>query len=189
MSAPYQRPANTGGSAQRNRAGALQTAVGTFLTLLALAGNGCGSDGNGMIPTPVPTVQPGANTTGGATTGGGAPTIVPLGDWGGRGIKLTVTNTGGLVDYHCGAGTITQPMVLSSTGHFDVTGTTLNLYPVGGRPPFSTHYMGVVVGNTMTLMEATTDYDGSVSNQTFSLNYGQGTDPGLGSSCPHRSRG
>ena len=47
---------------------------------------------------------------------------LPLGDWGGVGIQLTVTATGGEAEFDCATGTIDVPLT-AVDGHFDAEGT------------------------------------------------------------------
>lgn len=56
------------------------------------------------------------------TTARGTSTPVPLGAWGGRGIRLVLTATGGSVEYDCAAGVITAPLVAGGGGTFEAGG-------------------------------------------------------------------
>jgi hypothetical protein len=48
---------------------------------------------------------------------------VALGVWGGDHVNLVVTDAGGALEYDCAHGTIDQPLVIDSSGRFDLAGT------------------------------------------------------------------
>jgi hypothetical protein len=83
------------------------------------------------------------------------PQRVSAGTWGGTGVALQVTESGGTVDYDCAHGTISEPLVLGDGGRFDVKGLHYREHggPVregenGGQP---VRYIGQVTGDIMTL--------------------------------------
>src|SRR6266404_4607647 len=47
---------------------------------------------------------------------------VAVGDWGGRHIRLSVTERGATIEYDCANGTIEEPLLLGRDGRFDVRG-------------------------------------------------------------------
>lgn len=97
---------------------------------------------------------------------------VPIGVWGGVDITLTVTASGATLQRPCANGTISQPMTLDGSGHFDVPGT----YVVTGPGPSATHparYTGTTDGHTMTLTILQTDNGQMVG--PFTLTFGQVT--------------
>ena len=106
---------------------------------------------------------------------GGPPTspggTVPLGIWGGVDIALTVTATGATLQQVCADGTISQPMTLDASGHFDVPGT----YDVTAGPTFRhpARYTGTTDGHTMTLTIVQTDNGQMVG--PFTLTFGRVT--------------
>jgi hypothetical protein len=73
----------------------------------------------------------------------GSDHAVPRGHWGGLTIDMDVTDQGGAVVLCCFRATIDEPMVLDSSGRFDVMGQE----SFGQR----FHYFGSVTGDTMTL--------------------------------------
>lgn len=79
------------------------------------------------------------------------------GTWGGTHIGLTLTPTGGLLDYDCGAGTIAGPLILAPGGEFRAVGThtpgTGGPERMGeGRPSYPADYRGRIIGDRMTLV-------------------------------------
>jgi hypothetical protein len=86
---------------------------------------------------------------------GGQPRRASSGSWGGTGVALEVTESGGKLDYDCAHGTISAPLVLDGDGRFDVKGLHYREHggPVregenGGQP---VRYIGQVTGDAMTL--------------------------------------
>lgn len=78
------------------------------------------------------------------------------GEWGGRGVNLTLTETGGTLAYDCAAGTITGPVHPDSNGEFRAKGTheafTAGPQDSDAKPPIvAAHYVGSVSGATMIL--------------------------------------
>ena len=96
---------------------------------------------------------------------------VPLGDWGGVDIALTVTASGGTLQRLCASGTISRPMTLDGTGRFDAPG----IYVVTAGPSVMhpARYTGTTDGHTMTLTIVQTDNGQTVG--IFTLTYGQVT--------------
>ena len=92
---------------------------------------------------------------------------VAVGDWGGRNIRLSVTENGATIEYDCANGTIEQPLLLDRDGRFDVRGT-VQLETGGavtgisiqeeGKPATAApdsaraRYRGQVRGRTMSLL-------------------------------------
>ncbi|MDQ2732194.1 MAG: hypothetical protein M3Y56_11090 [Armatimonadota bacterium] len=129
--------------------------VTVLLALVAVAGAGCGSSGGG---------------SGGLTT-------VPEGSWAGIGIGLQVSRTTSVVTYGCGSGEIDGPLVLDSTGHFAVAGSTSPGSPIAvvNGPPaatFPTRYTGSTDGQTMQLTTMETLPSGVVTN-SYTLTFGK----------------
>lgn len=88
---------------------------------------------------------------------------VSIGVWGGKHIRMQVTEGGAQIEYDCASGSIDQPLLLDSKGGFEVTGTHVREQggPVrmeGGtdrsRPA---RFTGSVNGKTMTLTVTLTD--------------------------------
>jgi hypothetical protein len=95
---------------------------------------------------------------------------VPIGEWGGEHVRLTVADTGAKVEFDCGHGSLDGPLTLDADGRFDVKGS---LVAEGGptrkddaanaRPA---RYSGHTDGKSMSL-EVT--LEGGESGGTFSL--------------------
>jgi hypothetical protein len=91
--------------------------------------------------------------------------------WGGTHIGLTVTASGGLLEYDCAEGRIDEPIVVRD-GRFDVRGVH---WPGQGGPigvdttrtPRPARYQGLVRGDRMTLIVTLTDTGESLG--TFTL--------------------
>ena len=114
-------------------------------------------------------------------TGPPASGRVATGPWGGDKISLTVTNSGGTLQQVCAQGTIDQPLMLDSSGRFDVTGmyTRQRGGPVRQGDSHPARFTGQTDGMTLTLTVMQTD-DGQVFGP-FSLRFGSVVDPGA---CP-----
>ena len=129
----------------------IATTGGTGTTAAATATTRAG--GAALTTTAGATTTAGPTTTRPATTGA----TVPVGTWGGKGIQLNVTATGGTVEYDCAAGVISTPLTLGPTGAFDATGTHRNSTggPVGPSTPtpraLAARYTGAVTGSQMRL--------------------------------------
>jgi hypothetical protein len=75
--------------------------------------------------------------------------IVPRGQWGGLTLDLYLTDTGGAIVMCCAQVALDQPVVLDTSGRFDVIGTVTAsaFFEVGRRM----RYFGTVSGNSMIL--------------------------------------
>lgn len=86
-----------------------------------------------------------------------AQTPVPAGEWGGKGIKLTVTSAGANIEYDCAAGTIDERLLTDASGKFVAAGR--HAFGQGGprekgeRPSkrHAARYEGTRDANTMRL--------------------------------------
>lgn len=78
---------------------------------------------------------------------------VPPGNWGGPSVNLTVTASGGTIEFDCGRGSVDQPMVLDSNGRFDVAGTFIREGGPAKENPdrIPARYIGRTDGKTMAL--------------------------------------
>jgi hypothetical protein len=100
---------------------------------------------------------------------------VPNGVWGGKGIQLTVKDSGAAVDYGCESGTIDEPLRTDSRGKFSVRGT--HVFGSGGPrdpgaaapKPHSARYEGVRNGDTIQLTVYLPDLDRKVGEFTLEL--------------------
>jgi len=105
----------------------------------------------------------------------GFPSRVPLGNWGGPHAGMVVSDSGAEIEYDCGAGRISVPMVLDSRGDFDLPGLYIReAGPVPANdsllPKFAARYTGHTDGRTLSFtMTVTGD---SVPPQTFTLQFG-----------------
>ncbi len=85
------------------------------------------------------------------------PAGVPLtGQWGGTHVGLTLTATGGTLEYDCAAGTIAGPLTVRADGSFEAQGS--HTPGSGGpeivgqvRPAYGARYSGMVRGDRMIL--------------------------------------
>ena len=78
------------------------------------------------------------------------------GEWGGRGINLTLTADGGTIDYGCAQGTLTGAVHPNDNGEFTATGTHEAFTPgpqnADAKPAkVGAQYVGSVSGSTMIL--------------------------------------
>ena len=78
------------------------------------------------------------------------------GDWGGRGLNLTLTADGGTLEYDCAAGTIKGAIHPNNNGEFTATGTHEAFTPgpqdADAKPAgVAANYVGSVSGSTMIL--------------------------------------
>ena len=83
-------------------------------------------------------------------------------EWGGDHVGLTVSATGGVLEYDCASGTIDQPIVAATTGNFVAQGT----HTIGHGGPIMVgeipdrhpaRYEGWTDGEKMTLSVTITD--------------------------------
>jgi hypothetical protein len=103
------------------------------------------------------------------------PERVATGPWGGPNMEIEVTDTGARVDYSCGRGRITQPLVLGTGGRIDVKGTYVKEHPgpqredEDGEEGLPARYIGRVEGRTMTLTVTLPDTKEDVGTFTLTL--------------------
>jgi len=75
--------------------------------------------------------------------------------WGGMHVTLENSERGATLEFDCGTGTIREPILLDSAGHFDVAGSYNREGPgpvrQGVQTDSSARYSGTVTGDTMTL--------------------------------------
>jgi len=110
-----------------------------------------------------------------ATCPGDIPSRLPNGNWGGEHMALVVTDSGATIEYDCAAGTITGPLMLDGSGHFDWRGVH---YPGHGgpsridQPPdgHPAHYTGGATSNQISITLSILDM--AVPEQTFTLQRG-----------------
>jgi hypothetical protein len=84
------------------------------------------------------------------------PGVSLTGAWGGRGVSLSLTETGGTVEYDCAHGTISSPLVPDDAGVVRVAGVYVREHggpvregePVDASPGL---FVGSVQGNALTL--------------------------------------
>jgi hypothetical protein len=106
----------------------------------------------------------------------GYPDRVPLGNWGGPHAGMVVSDTGAEIQYDCGAGRITAPLLLDSRGDFDLPGLYIRQGPgpVPANdsllPRYPARYTGHSDGHTMAFT-MTVEND-SIPAQSFTLAYG-----------------
>jgi len=77
------------------------------------------------------------------------------GTWGGNHVTLEISDQGATLEFDCGTGSISKPILLDSEGHFDVIGTYTREGPgpvrQGKQRDARAHYSGTVTDDTMTL--------------------------------------
>ncbi len=77
------------------------------------------------------------------------------GTWGGNHVTLEIADQGATLEFDCGTGSISKPILLDSEGHFDVIGTYTREGPgpvrQGRQRDARAHYSGTVTDDTMTL--------------------------------------
>jgi len=102
-------------------------------------------------------------------------TPVPAGVWGGKGLQLTITETGATLDFGCDSGSITEPLLADASGAFVTHGT--HIFGVGGpqqpgAPPRKQHkarYEGVREGDTIRVTIMLVDLKRNVGSFTLVL--------------------
>ena len=99
---------------------------------------------------------------------GPSPVSVPKGAWGGHNMSLVVDDAGASATFKCGArGRISQPLVLSDSSTFDLTGTYDPVVVNAGAR--SARYSGALSG---TALQVTVTLDGG-SIGTFEVDEGK----------------
>jgi hypothetical protein len=101
---------------------------------------------------------------------------VPSGMWGGDHMALDVSESGARIEYDCAHGTINQPLVLDSSGSFDVKGSHVRERggpvreggEVDGQPA---RYTGSIQDQTMKITVTLTETKETVG--TFNLTHGK----------------
>ncbi len=111
-----------------------------------------------------------------ACAGPSSPTQLPPGQWGGDHVSLTVTTTGGNLEFDCAHGTIDEPPLLDDQGRFSLRGTYTREHggPIDPSVPADIHpaqYAGQLQGSQVTLSVTLTD-DGTQAG-TFVAQLGQ----------------
>lgn len=101
---------------------------------------------------------------------------VQPGTWGGQGIRVVVSAGGGSVEYDCAVGSINEPLVVTSGGSFEASGT--HTVQRGGPPQPGTvprsqpvRYSGSTDGSHMRLTVSLPDTGGQLG--PFMLGLGQ----------------
>ena len=100
-------------------------------------------------------------------------TPVPASVWGGKGLQLTITATGAMLDYGCDSGSITEPLFADATGKFVAHG--MHVFGVGGpqqpgappRKQHKTRYEGVREGDTIRVTIVLVDLKRDVGSFTL----------------------
>lgn len=98
------------------------------------------------------------------------------GTWGGKGVVLEVSGSGASIEYDCGYGSISEPIVPDKNGHFEVKGTHVTERPGpvhvgqddGERPAI---YSGSVDGETLDLTVRLSETKKTIG--TYTLAYGK----------------
>ena len=81
-------------------------------------------------------------------------TAVPKGEWGGRGIAMTITDAGASIQFDCADGTITKQLRINKDGGFTAEGTLMRNGPGPirvGAQGLAVIFTGKVTRKTMTL--------------------------------------
>lgn len=86
----------------------------------------------------------------------------PIGQWGSNDANLTLSRSGGTIEYGCGLGTIDSTWSVGTSGQFTATGmhyTEGGPVPIGGVPPHPARYRGTLRDPWLTLSVTLTDLD------------------------------
>jgi len=99
---------------------------------------------------------------------------VATGIWGGQNVRMEVTDVGAQLTFSCSHGTIDEPLVLDSKGHFSATGsiTADGPGPIREDPPPKKQtaiYSGEVEDKIMKLTVKLTKTDEQAGNFTLEL--------------------
>lgn len=84
------------------------------------------------------------------------------GQWGGPDADLTLTTSGGTVQFACGGGAIDAGWTLSHDGRWTATGQYFaggGPVPIEGHPPHPAAYAGKLLGNRLTFSVTVTDLE------------------------------
>lgn len=97
---------------------------------------------------------------------------LPVGSWGGQGIRLETSDSGASIEYDCAHGSIDQPISVDETGRFDVKG--LHSRERGGpvregdqAKGEPVRYVGQTDGDTMTLTVRFVNRDETIGTLTL----------------------
>ena len=89
----------------------------------------------------------------GGTGAAGRVHRVPVGEWGGEHVRLTVSDGGGNVEFDCAHGTLDAPLTLDTEGRFSVPGTFVReggpVVPGREEDKQSVRYSGRTYGSSM----------------------------------------
>jgi len=131
--------------------------------------------------TPASAKTMNSNSSNSSATGAATPTQNLAGVWGGLHVILEVSSDGATLEFDCASGAIKDPILLDSSGHFDVVGSYNKQGPGPTRQGVKTdsdaRYSGTVDGNTMKL---SVRLPGSSEILEFSLTHGR---PGKITKC------
>ena len=97
---------------------------------------------------------------------------LPVGSWGGQGIRLETSDTGATIEYDCAHGSIDQPISIDDAGRFDVKGLHSREHGGPVREGEQTRgepvrYVGQTDGDTLTLTVRFVNRDETIG--TFTL--------------------
>ena len=94
----------------------------------------------------------------------------PTGQWGSNVANLSLSRSGGTIEYGCGLGTIDSSWSVASSGRFTATGLHFpegGPVPIGGIPPHPARYVGTLRGRWLTLSVTLTDLDQTMGPYTL----------------------
>jgi hypothetical protein len=101
--------------------------------------------------------------------------------WGGLHVTLEISNDNARLEFDCASGSIKDPFLLDSSGHFDVVGSYDRQGPgptrQGAKTESDARYSGTINGDTMKL---SVQLPGSSENLEYSLTRGH---PGKVTKC------
>jgi len=90
--------------------------------------------------------------------------LLPLGNWGGDGAGMIVSDTAMHLHVGCTFGDASGRILLNSNGQFDVPGSyMLHAYPIAVGPTVPARFTGRIDGNTVTITATVND---TVAKQT-----------------------
>jgi hypothetical protein len=131
-----------------------------LLFLVLIQNNSCNSKSvsqpkSASSPTTTASVDMRNNSAMPSPTSQTASNKLPPGTWGGLHVNLQILEAESSLEFDCGHGTINEPILLDSGGHFEVSGSYTREGPGPARQGAENQsralYSGIVKDDTMTL--------------------------------------
>ena len=125
-------------------------------------------------PAPAKTMITNSNNSPSPATGAASANQNLSGVWGGLHVILEISSDSATLEFDCASGSIKDPILLDSTGYFDVVGSYNRQGPgptrQGAKTESDARYSGMVNGDTMKL---SVQLPGSAEILEFSLTHGK----------------